>query len=366
MPVRGVVWDSTDHTNAKLAILKGYLDAWFPILAQTRQKIVYIDGFAGPGTYAGGEEGSPVVALKAAREHSLRDKFNEVVFWFIEQNKKRYENLGKVLQEKFPDMKDGINGQFQYHVVHGEFAQSVENALDKIESQNQSLAPTFAFIDPFGFSNMPMRTVKRVLSNPHCEVMVTFMDGFIKRFHDDARSDSLDEIYGTSEWKKVAESGPSPDITYVDLYKKQLEGAGARYVRTFEMKNSMGLSIYHLVYATKNIKGMEVMKRSMWKVSKTGEYAYSDRTDPRQQVLIDGKDESVWLPLAARSVFEKFGGKRTHMELIKEHVIGHTPYPFYKSILRELEGDGKITNVTGRKKNVGYPDCSFISFSPSA
>ena len=155
MTIRDVIWNSSDHTRAKLAILKGYLNAWFPIFAQTWPKIVYIDGFAGPGVYAGGEEGSPVVALRAAREHSQRDKFGEIVFWFVEQDGKRHEHLEKVLREKFPDMKNEDGDQFQYHVVHGEFAQSVESTLDEIEVQNQNLAPTFAFVDPFGFSNMP-------------------------------------------------------------------------------------------------------------------------------------------------------------------------------------------------------------------
>ena len=366
MPIQDVVWDSPDHTKAKLAILKGYLDAWFPILGQRQPKIVYIDGFAGPGTYAGGEEGSPVVALRAAREHSHRDNFGEIVFWFIEKNKKRCEELGRVLREKFPDMKNGDGDQFQYHVVHGKFAKSVESTLDIIESRNDNLAPTFAFIDPFGFSNMPMRTVKRILGYPHCEVMVTFMDGFIKRFRDVAQKNTLDEIYGTSDWEKISESGSDPDITYVDLYKKQLVEAGAKYVRTFQMKNASGMPIYHLVYATKHIRGMEVMKKSMWGVSRAGEYAHSDRTDPRQRVLIDDRDETVWLPRAAQSVLKKFGGKRVLLEIVREYVIGHTPYPFKKSILRKLEKDGKIVHVTGRKGKSGYPDASFISFSSGA
>ena len=180
------------------------------------------------------------------------------------------------------------------------------------------------------------------------------------------RKDSIDEIYGTPDWNELAGSGPAADIAHVDLYKMQLEKAGAKYVRTFQMKNAGGMAIYHLVYATKHIKGMEVMKKSMWGVSRAGEYAYSDRTDPMQQMLFDGRDEAVWRPKAAKSVFEKFGGKRVPLELVREHVVGHTPYPFQRSILSELEKDGKIVDVTGRKGRRGYPDTSFISFAPGA
>jgi hypothetical protein len=61
-------WDLAPHTAAKLDILGAYLRAWFPILSRGRNfdRIIYIDGFAGPGRYNQGEDGSPIVALKAA------------------------------------------------------------------------------------------------------------------------------------------------------------------------------------------------------------------------------------------------------------------------------------------------------------
>ncbi|MFL5287250.1 MAG: three-Cys-motif partner protein TcmP, partial [Rhodopila sp.] len=61
-------WNLAPHTAAKLEILGAYLRAWFPILSRGRNfdRIIYIDGFAGPGRYKRGEDGSPIIALKAA------------------------------------------------------------------------------------------------------------------------------------------------------------------------------------------------------------------------------------------------------------------------------------------------------------
>jgi three-Cys-motif partner protein len=47
------IWEIEPHTQAKHEILSRYLDAWFPILASWNTKVLYIDGFAGPGTYKG-------------------------------------------------------------------------------------------------------------------------------------------------------------------------------------------------------------------------------------------------------------------------------------------------------------------------
>ena len=57
------VWGIDPHTQAKHEILRRYLGAWFPILSRYNDRIVYIDGFSGPGRYKGGDPGSPFVAL---------------------------------------------------------------------------------------------------------------------------------------------------------------------------------------------------------------------------------------------------------------------------------------------------------------
>ena len=37
------IWDIDPHTKAKHEILENYLKAWFPILARTAQRIIYLD-----------------------------------------------------------------------------------------------------------------------------------------------------------------------------------------------------------------------------------------------------------------------------------------------------------------------------------
>src|SRR5262245_30846928 len=92
------IWDAEPHTFAKHAILKRYLDAWLPILTRqsstfagkSKRQILYIDGFAGPGKYLGGEAGSPVIALNAALEHTAKFP-SPVRMVFVEQDSERHK-----------------------------------------------------------------------------------------------------------------------------------------------------------------------------------------------------------------------------------------------------------------------------------
>lgn len=355
-----VVWSIKPHTVAKHQILEEYLKRWLPILGGTVPRLVYLDGFAGPGVYAGGEPGSPVIALKTAKEHSLAHRFKKIVFWFMEDDPERAETLKKTLQDEFPNLP----GKFQYSVETSKFAAGLNDTLDKIESGGENLAPTLAFIDPFGFSGIPMELVKRMLGYEKCEVLITFMSSYVLRFHDDRRARALDELYGTTEWRKIDDIADRKEKErfVVDLYVRQLEKAGAKFHRTFEMIGGNNQLLYHLVFATTHIAGLEAMKEAMVKVDRRRTFRISDRTDPRQTLLLDYSTDA-WILDAARAVHEKFAGRKTLITAVRKFVLTETPYLFRKSILKRLEQEGKIAEVTGRKRNFTYPDLCFITFS---
>lgn len=138
--IKTTTWKIEEHTKAKHEILKRYLGAWFPILSKWSGKIIYLDGFAGPGVYEGGEDGSPVVALQTAVDHVLASHFKEIVFFFIEEDKKRAEMLTEVLKKKFPALPKNI----KYFVEgNAEFAPTFENVLNNLEKQGSKIAPHF-------------------------------------------------------------------------------------------------------------------------------------------------------------------------------------------------------------------------------
>jgi len=87
------VWQLEPHTRAKHEILKRYLQAWMIILSQGKfPEILYVDGFAGPGEYALGEIGSPIIALDTALAYRppLQAK---VHLLFVEKNADRAAHL---------------------------------------------------------------------------------------------------------------------------------------------------------------------------------------------------------------------------------------------------------------------------------
>ena len=53
------LWPLDEQTMGKHLVLRHYLNGWFPILSRWNGRLLFIDGFAGPGEYENGQEGSP-------------------------------------------------------------------------------------------------------------------------------------------------------------------------------------------------------------------------------------------------------------------------------------------------------------------
>jgi hypothetical protein len=100
-------WDADPHTLVKHRILKTYLDAWAPILSHAKAidsaELLFVDGFAGPGTYATGEPGSPVVAINAILDH-MHNMPRPVRFIMIENRPDRFEKLRSIIDDLKPQI----------------------------------------------------------------------------------------------------------------------------------------------------------------------------------------------------------------------------------------------------------------------
>ena len=143
------LWELEEHSRAKHAILRSYLNAWLPIMSKWNGRLVLIDGFAGPGRYEGGEDGSPLIMLKAFLEHEHRQLITaELVYIFIEEREDRARHLEDEIANLNPRKK-----QVKHQVVHGAFQDVFRGLLDDVQEQGGNLAPTFAFVDPFGYTS---------------------------------------------------------------------------------------------------------------------------------------------------------------------------------------------------------------------
>ena len=349
------LWELDPHTRAKHEILGRYLAAWFPILSTHHSRIVYIDGFAGPGRYKKGENGSPVIALKVALNHR-KAIVGEVVFWFIEEREDRLEHLRMELG------KLTVPAHFKVIAESGKFHERFGAVLSSIGAGNDTLAPTFAFIDPFGFSGIPFSAIEQLLRCKRTEAFVTFMVDAINRFlehPDDKVVQHIVDAFGGEEAVQIAKGAGNRIVKLRQLYQSKLQQV-AKYVRYFEMRDRQDRPQYYLFFATNNEVGHRKMKEAMWKVDADGEFRFSDATNPNQLVLF----EVDATPTLVDQLRDEFCTKGTVTgQAVREFVEDKTAFlkKHMTAALRQEEAASKLqvdtlkTDGKRRRANT-YPD----------
>ena len=386
MPEEGTLWPIEEHTRAKHHILRRYLEAWAPILLQPgyQKGVLYIDGFAGPGEYTGGEHGSPVIALECLANHKLLKNFKgKISFSFVEKRKDRAEHLASLLK----DRKAGFPPSFNVHDPrNGEFNDVMKGILKYGKEHNLKLNPVFCFVDPFGWEDLDYEVLGGIMEHPKAELFITFMSGFLNRFMTSgSHQESIERLFTPDQIRSVVIQNDSAEKRNLILksFLTNLKQYTSKYTNediydfSFTVYGTSNTLLYHLIYFTKSCAGLNAMKEAMYSVKKDGEYSFSDfHFDPGQSTLISYLSEPVWVGKAAQEIFDYFreilgyqnksGSFKMPVEVVKNTIKCHTNWIYRAPILCKLQDERKIEffNPTGkRRKEDEFPDWGAIIFN---
>lgn len=350
------IWPADPHTLAKHKILEGYLSAWMPILANGKKGILFIDGFAGPGEYDGGQDGSPILALKTALRNAPR--FNSTVYFlFVENRDDRFQHLTSVLSRYSPQ----ISGSPKINVLPprcGECSDVLRELLDGAKAKKKRHGPWLAFLDQFGYSQVPMSLIAEIMGGESCEVLTYLEFRKLGQFiTDQTKWPSITAAFGGEEWKTaIPLRGQARERAIAEAYVRALrQRAGATYVWHFAMKGANNALIYWLFFCTKSDRGLEEMKKAMLRVDDSGSFVFSDAANPDQLSLMSAGLADGWLP---GHLERQFRGQTVTVADVRQHVLVDTPLVSFKKALAELERNNAVTVVNPPKtrRKGTFPD----------
>lgn len=360
------LWEREPHTAGKHLVLESYLKAWFPIMARRNPRILFVDGFAGPGEYLGGEEGSPIIAMRAWADHVAGPKIkSEVIFVFIEEQPDRVRHLERLVDRWDPKLPETA----KVHVWPGTFDSLMTEALDQLAEQHARMAPALVMMDPFGVKGIPIDVIERILGNEKCEVYVTFMWEAINRHVGAPEFEGhLTRLFGTDGWKDAIRlEGRERKLFLHRLYRRQLKAAGARQVVHFHLLKGKRLK-YSIFFGTGHTLGSDRMKEAIWKADPSGDYSFrggeqaqisflEPNFEPLQEALQERFEAAGWVSIKKIEEFVR-----------SDATIFHTGQLRLQALI-PMERAGRIevkVNDRIRKKGSTYPKDCLVNFRPEA
>jgi three-Cys-motif partner protein len=261
-------------------------------------------------------------------------------FLFVEKRRQFAEHLRALIS------KTTWPAQFKWEVAEGRFEEKVGGILEQIKSERQQLAPTFAFIDPFGATGLPFKVVADILSYRTCEVLVNLDSDGIGRLataqNIQKNRAHLDAIFGDSSWSSELDpASPMRELAsrILSMYKQRLRSLpSVRYVFAFAMNTREGQLNYHLVFASQHPLGLEKMKEAMKAVDKSGAYSFSDDSVGQALLPFDFDAPGIW----AGRMQKALSGVWRNYEEFRDFALNETPFVNPKAMLRCLLNEDKV------------------------
>ena len=247
-----------EQTLIKHKLLERYLSAAVPILGSWADDLYYVDCLAGPWENVDPalSDTSFSIATEVLRRTKplLRSRGHNPSMraLLIERDTEAFVSLSS-----FANAVDDIDIQAR----NWDFAKNVDKIVQSVGKRKRSFP--FFFIDPTGWECAAIPVIKPLLQVEPGEVLINLMTSWISRFLSDSTK-PFSNLLGPDFEKTIELSGDEREDAIVSAYTEAVRKAGNfPYVCTMPiLKSTDGAFHFHMVYATRNAKGVEEFKRA--------------------------------------------------------------------------------------------------------
>ena len=253
-----------EQTLVKHFILRKYLERFAHIIGFHWNTITYVDCFSGPWKAQAEDlkDTSFSIALKELRKarttHEERGKSIRLRCMFLEKDPAAYAKL-----KQFADEVSDVELQTR----KGEFGLCISEVVDFVKGGGPSSFP-FIFIDPTGWSGFEMQRIAPLLQVQPGEVLINFMTDHIRRFIDhpeQATREQFAALFGADKVKARIQDLSDPrdrEDALFGAYAENVQKTGSftHTCAAIVLYPDIDRSYFHLIYATRNRRGVEVFK----------------------------------------------------------------------------------------------------------
>lgn len=270
------------HTKAKHQILEEYIKNWIITLAKGKwgvRTVTLIDGFCGGGIYDDPDsktewEGSPIRIIKAVQagldfvknQMSKPNYDLDFKFIFIDKKQKHLDCLKNYAMPKSGLEKLAFSDKCEF--IAGNFEDLINLCTLKLDCRK---GHSFFFLDPFGWTDVSMDSIRKINSLKGSEILYTYMIDFIRRFLTERDRDLRNAFQNFLEADGYYENVNSYSMDkpgeqcYLRNESMRLfrDRGRAQYAFTFSLIPKGDLLVkYYLMHLCNNITALEVMKKT--------------------------------------------------------------------------------------------------------
>lgn len=256
------------RNRVKHQILTQYLRAYMTALRKAADSFHYIDGFAGRGSYAQDQEGSPLLALSLIAEQPLPSCMS-----LVESDPENFRELEAALARR-PELSKLWKPP---RLWQGQFEDFVDEILAHPIYAQYARTATFAFIDPCAVRGVRMRDLQSIIERPYGEFLLFWNYDGLNRWlglinKEGGTASELADFFGDAEAaRRALEHFRSASATEAkehglrELFAESIKSrSGARFVLPFRFEaDDAERTSHYLIHCSAHPLAFRMMKDIM-------------------------------------------------------------------------------------------------------
>ena len=338
--------EKAEQTTYKIRYVARYVRQWVRIEANRKeiQQINFIDCMCNAGVY---KDGDACTALEVIEDfNGLAKQFpsKKFVVYLNDIDKERIKIFDKIYQKYILPQK---SSNLRVHSKN----KDVNDYLDMIAADSQNKQGLFAYgkcnliyVDPYNFGTVQISKLHAILENNYCELLFNlFTSDYVRNIAKD--TGRIQKCLGGFK--------PATKDEFINYVTRELHVGHVKFTFSYSFHTMKNVELYQILYATPSIRGLEVLKDSLWdvfggeefhrnhvpKTSDVEQISMFDFLDPEEQRLREYAQEATHL------IYEEFKSQTVEYAVIEQKILEETMLKksqIIKHVLKPMITDGKL------------------------
>lgn len=355
--------DKKEQTTYKIKYVTRYVMQWAIIEAGRKeiQQISFVDCMCNAGIYKDGDACTALEVINIFNDLAKTYPAKDFVVYLNDYDEKRVNIFKKILRSCIVPAKN-LYAKIQ-NIDVNLYLDTIANNRQKNYELFGYGGCTLLYVDPYNFGTVQISRLQNILKNNYCELLFNlFTSDYVRNIAKD--SGRIQNCLGGFK--------PATKDEFIDYVVNALRIGPIQYTFAYSFHTMKNVELYQILYATPSIRGLEVLKDSLWdvfdgvefhrnhapKTSDIEQISMFDDEDPKEQRLREYAQE------AKRIVCEEFQSQTVEYAVIEQKILEETMLKdsqIIEPVLKPLIAEEKIKKCNNvRKSNFKKDSYSFI------
>lgn len=260
------------HTSKKIEYVARYVNEWLYVVENISGHIFFIDAMCNAGLYENHFLSTSLEVLNVFIRHAQKHPDRNYYLFCNDYGKRKIKTLTTLKNYMMQILSSkGIKNIFMY-IDCSDASKYIRELNFKLQPYRNAKSSTLLYVDPYNILTEELGNAILDFSNKvYSEVLINFFTSdIVRNINNEKAFNKKEDIHQFIKYFcELDDQEQNLDLIIEAFINKMLTSKHLNFYHDFIMKTSTNIALYHLIYFTPSLKGLEKIKRITYELFRT-------------------------------------------------------------------------------------------------